>query len=80
MAHHAGWGSGKERYDRIAAELEDPNVSSALDCCSVDGAMLKMHHAALIVSAPILSGALYHACETTLLHIALQSSPDDQTA
>ena len=28
MAHHAGWGSGKERYDRIADELEDPAVSA----------------------------------------------------
>ena len=29
VAHHAGWGSGKERYDRIADELEDPAVSAA---------------------------------------------------
>ena len=28
VAHHAGWGSGKERYDRIADELQDPNVRS----------------------------------------------------
>lgn len=24
VAHHAGWGSGRERYDRIADELQDP--------------------------------------------------------
>ncbi len=32
ISHHAGWGHGGERYDRIADELQDPEVTHSATC------------------------------------------------
>ncbi|KAL0045273.1 hypothetical protein WJX82_002436 [Trebouxia sp. C0006] len=55
VAHYAGWGSSRERYDRIADELDDPNAmwsEFSEDSVAANNATRQFCTEALTIQAP----------------------------